>query len=60
MKFAENRHGRAQIDLGTTSAVPEIHVDRNEQKIKQREAEKVGNLRIIKDGVAVPEVMRED
>ena len=63
MKSAEHKHGMLHIDFGETSAIPEIHVDhadRADQEFTQRRAEKEGKICIIKDGVAVPDVMRED
>lgn len=47
------------IDLEETSAVPEIHFMQNEPEVAQRDEEKEGSIRIIKEGVAVPEVMKE-
>ncbi len=59
-KFAEHKAGKAHFDFGETSAVPEIHIGEKKPEVEQRKAEKMGNVLVIKDGVAVPEVMRED
>lgn len=51
---------KPHIDFGETSAVPEIHVMDDGPEITQREEEKEGNVHVIIEGVAVPEVMKED
>ncbi len=58
-KFAEHRHGRVHIDFNETNAIPEIHVSEDEPEVEQRKEEEEGRIHIIKEGVAVPEVMRE-
>lgn len=53
-------HRGPHIDFGETSAIPEIHVRDDAPKVEQRKEEKEGKVHIIKEGVAVPEIMVDD
>lgn len=58
--FKGKAHHKPLIDFGETSAIPEIHVEEGEPEMAQRKEEKEGGIRIIKENVAVPEVMKAE
>ena len=59
-KSKKEERRKLHIDFEDTSAIPEIHVRDDEPEIVQREEEEEGDVRIIKEDVAVPEVMKSE
>ncbi len=56
----KKKHRKPHFDFGETSAIPEIRINSDEPEIDQPEANDEGNMRIITDDVAVPEVLKKD
>lgn len=50
---------KLHIDLDEVSAVPEIRIEKDRPQSGQHDVEKEGDICVIKEGVAVPEVLKE-